>query len=34
MESMGIQEKTINFPMFSGTIKRLTNHQKIKEPGE
>ena len=31
-ESMGLKEKTINFLLFSGTTKRLRNHQKTKEP--
>ena len=31
-EPMGLNEKTINFLLFSGTTKSLRNHQKIKEP--
>ena len=31
-ESMGLKEKTMNFLLFSGTTKRLRNHQNIKEP--
>ena len=31
-ESMGLKEKNINFLLFSGTTKRLRNHQWIKEP--
>ena len=29
---MGLKEKTTNFLLFSGTVKSLRNHQKIKEP--
>ena len=30
-ESVGLKEKTTHFLLFSGTTKRLRNHQKIKE---
>ena len=32
-ESMDLKEKTINFPLFSGTTEIfLRNHQRIKKP--